>query len=56
MCFVLYRDQKKRWRWRLVSANNEIIADSPEAYRSKADAEHGISLIKSSYRAVVYET
>ncbi|WP_082607813.1 DUF1508 domain-containing protein [Acidovorax sp. Root219] len=35
------------WRWRLKSANHEIIA-SGEGYKNKADALHCIDLIKST--------
>jgi uncharacterized protein YegP (UPF0339 family) len=35
----VYEDAAGGWRWRRIAANNEIIADSGEAYTRKADAE-----------------
>lgn len=55
MYFVLYRDNSFQWRWRLVAANNRIIADSAESYWNKADAQAGINLVKASSGAPVYE-
>ena len=44
--FELYKDQAGEYRWRLQADNNEIIADSAEGYRNKADCEHGIKLVR----------
>jgi len=30
--FEHYRDAAKKWRWRLISSNNRIIADSAQSY------------------------
>ncbi len=38
MKFVVFRDAGLLWRWRLVSRNGKIIADSGEGYESKANA------------------
>jgi uncharacterized protein len=35
------------WRWRLKSANHEIIA-SGESYLSEADCDHAINLVKGT--------
>jgi uncharacterized protein YegP (UPF0339 family) len=36
------------YRWRLrASGNNEVIADSGEGYKSKADCQKGIDLVKA---------
>lgn len=45
--FVLYRDQARQYRWRFIASNGRIVADSAEAYVNKADAEHGIDLVKT---------
>ena len=48
MKFNLYCDNANEWRWNLKAANGKIIADSGEGYKNKADALHGISLVKST--------
>ncbi len=53
MSFYLYTDSHGYWRWRLLAANNRIIADSGEGYHNKQDALHGIHLVKSAYSAPV---
>lgn len=46
--FQVYKDKASEWRWRLRAAGNwEIIADSAEGYKDKADCEHGIQLVKT---------
>jgi uncharacterized protein YegP (UPF0339 family) len=55
MYFFLYKDTTNQWRWRLVSENHKTIADSAESYWNKADAQHGIGLVKGAYNAPVYE-
>lgn len=37
--FKVYQDKSGQWRWRLLAANNRIIADSAEGYASKRNAE-----------------
>ncbi len=32
--FVIYRDRKREYRWRLVAKNGKIIADSAEGYKT----------------------
>ncbi len=44
--FVVYVDNVGQYRWRLFAANNRILADSGEGYRSQSDCEHGIQLVK----------
>ncbi|WP_049947730.1 HVO_2922 family protein [Candidatus Halobonum tyrrellensis] len=46
--FELYRDRAEEWRWRLVAANGNIIADSGEGYRSKQGAKRGIASVKAN--------
>lgn len=48
MKFEIYKDGDGEWRWRLKASNGEIIADSGEGYKNKADCEHGIDLVKST--------
>lgn len=44
--FMVYVDGIGEWRWRLVAANNEIIADSGEGYRDKHGVVRGIQTVK----------
>lgn len=44
--FELFVDNAEEWRWRLVAANGEIIADSAEGYVSKQGAKRGIDSVK----------
>ena len=46
--FELYQDNAGEWRWRLVVANGNIIADSGEGYTSKQGAKRGIESVKNS--------
>ena len=39
--FELFEDKKGKWRFRLKSANGEIVAQS-EAYDSRKNAKRGI--------------
>lgn len=56
MFFALYRDTANYWRWTLYAANNKKIADSGEGYWNKADAQHGIDLVKGTNAGTpVYE-
>jgi uncharacterized protein YegP (UPF0339 family) len=36
------------WRWRLVAANGNTIAESGEGYYDKADCQHGIELVRGT--------
>jgi len=54
MRYVIYIDRIGLWRWRLVAANNEIVA-SGEGYHNKDDCLHAINLLKASWVAPVYE-
>jgi len=44
--FELFVDAADEWRWRLVAANGNIIADSGEGYNSKQGAKRGIESVK----------
>lgn len=37
LIFVLYRDVKQEYRWKLWTGNNKIVADSGEGHKNKAD-------------------
>lgn len=36
--FYVYRDKSKKWRWRLVAANGELVGPS-QAYSRRADGK-----------------
>jgi hypothetical protein len=55
MYFELYKDVNGQWRWRLKSANRQIIAISGEGYYNKSDCQHAISLVKGCSTALIYE-
>lgn len=46
MKFTIYSDRAGEYRWRLRATNGRIVADSAEGYRSKADCQAGIQLVK----------
>ena len=46
MKFILYRDRKKEYRWKLVARNGRSIAVSGEGYKRKAGALKAIHLLK----------
>lgn len=37
----IYLDTASEWRWRAISSNGRIVADSGEGYKTAAGAEHG---------------
>lgn len=55
MQYQVYKDGSGQWRWRLLAANNRIIADSAESYWNQSDCITGINLVKSSSQAPVYQ-
>jgi uncharacterized protein YegP (UPF0339 family) len=55
MRYKVYKDRSGEWRWRLVAANGNTLADSGEGYRNKQDCLAGIELVKGSKDAPVEE-
>jgi len=53
--YRIYRDTANYWRWTLFAANNLKVANSGEGYANKSDCLHGISLVKGSTNAPIYE-
>jgi uncharacterized protein YegP (UPF0339 family) len=45
--FDFYLDTAGEWRWRLKDGNHEIVADSGEGYKQRADCVHGSELFKT---------
>ncbi len=52
--FEIYKDKSKvtdksvEFRWRLIHANGQVIANSGEGYTTKANAMGGISSVKEN--------
>ena len=44
--FEVYKDAKGEYRWRLKSANGQVIATGGEGYTSKGGAENGIAAVQ----------
>jgi uncharacterized protein YegP (UPF0339 family) len=55
MTYSVYKDAGGQWRWRLLAANNRIVADSGEGYHNKQDCLAAVELIKNSKDATVTE-
>jgi len=55
MYFQIFRDTANYWRWRLKSANHQIVATSGEGYVNKNDCVHAVDLVKSAWNAPIYE-
>lgn len=46
--FSVYRDAAGLWRWRLLAANNRILADSGEGYSRQRDARRAIRVVRAA--------
>ncbi len=46
--FQVYTDSREEYRWTLRADNGEVIADSGEGYRHRADCLHGVELVKDA--------
>jgi uncharacterized protein YegP (UPF0339 family) len=52
--FVVYKDKSEEFRWKLVHTNGQIIANSGEGYKVKANALNGIkSTMENAPGAVI---
>ena len=56
MEYIMYKDAVSQWRWRLVAANNRIIANSGEGYHNEQDCVAAITLVKNSAIAPIRKT
>jgi uncharacterized protein len=52
--YWMYKDNQNLWRWRYDSSNHKTIAVSSESYHNRADCEHSIAIMKSSYSSEVW--
>ncbi len=49
----VYRDDDKRWRWRIVhNSNGNTLADGGQSYTAKADCLHGLDLVAGGNKNV----
>lgn len=48
MKFIIYKDKKGEFRWKLKASNNLIIADSGEGYKHRIDCYDAIKLIQET--------
>jgi uncharacterized protein YegP (UPF0339 family) len=46
--FEVYEDAAGEWRWRLVVANGNIIADSGEGYQTRQGAVRGVESVRTN--------
>jgi uncharacterized protein YegP (UPF0339 family) len=54
MTYSVYKDAGGQWRWRLLAANNRIVADSGEGYHNKQNCLTAIELIKEEQVGIFY--
>lgn len=47
----IYRDDKKEWRWRLITSNGRIVADSAEGYLQKRAVINGLEASKKAFKS-----
>lgn len=53
MKFEVYRDKKGEYRWRLLTSNGRIAADSGEGYTRREDAHRAIKTLLKDINDVV---
>ena len=53
--FEIYKDKSGEYRWKLTHANGQIIADSGEGYKAKANAMGGIKSVKENAPGAIVE-
>ena len=46
--FEIYKDKTGEFRWRLIHTNGQVIANSGEGYKAKANAIGGIDSVKEN--------
>jgi uncharacterized protein YegP (UPF0339 family) len=51
--FEVYEDAKKHYRWRLKASNGQIVASSAEGYKTKAECESAVEVVKKAAKAAV---
>jgi len=46
--FEIYKDKSGEFRWRLIHTNGQVIANSGESYKAKANAIGGIKSVQEN--------
>lgn len=44
--FEIYLDKASEYRWRLLTADNKIVSDSGEGYKTREECERVIEIVK----------
>lgn len=50
--FEVYQDRAVQWRWRLLAANNRVVATSAESYTREADAWRAVAAVVEGVRRI----
>lgn len=45
---MVFRDSRGQWRWRLLDANRNPIADSPRGYADRDEADEAIRKLRAA--------
>ena len=53
--FETYKDKSGEYRWKLVHTNGQIIANSGEGYKAKANALNGIKSVQENASGAIVE-
>ncbi len=53
--FEIYKDKPGEYRWRLTHTNGDIVADSGQGYKAKANAIKGINSVKESASSAIVD-
>lgn len=56
MKFIIYKDRKGQFRWRLVARNKKIIANSGEGFTRRQSVQKSIVRLCDSVYAKVIDT
>lgn len=54
MKFVVRRDRKREYRWRLMARNGRIIAVSGEGYKRRADVVKAIYRVRETVMTPIW--
>lgn len=53
--FIVYEDAAGLFRWRLLAANNRVIADSGEGYSRERDARRAAANVCKACRLIHWD-
>lgn len=46
--YVVYRENTGQYAWRLLSADGQVLASSPEGFRTKAEVMNAIAAVRKA--------